>query len=130
MGKLLNKDILPDSLLTNITVTNDNGFNKYVLRSIFQLIDHKQVTVIVDLSLQSIATMKFICREATGEYIGQQKYEFNPYIFKKFLKKTFNSYIKDLADKDMVNPYDVVDLINKIRKNYTKVTPILSIGVD
>ena len=125
--KILSKDIVPDTIKTNITILNDNGLCSYILRVIFRLKDRSFVQTTIE-QVGVAGEMNFICREETGEYISHLKYEFNLYIFKKFLKKMFNSHIKDLSDKEMIDPYEVIDIINKIRNNYVKCTSVLSIG--
>ena len=126
MGKILIEDIKPESLLTHLNVLSSNEGTTYEIRVSFTLKTHEIVRVSFS-QYSGKALMDFCVRELTGDYKSHLIYEFAPGIMDRCLNKMFSECIKDVLGKGQVDNENLINVINKVRKNYIECTPVLNI---
>ena len=126
MSKLMESDIQRDSLIVNLNIKSSYEEDNYELRVCFSLKTGEIVRVVIN-NQGSIGKMDWCVRKATGDFISHLIYDFAIGIYNKFLKQTFSQHIKSLSNKHDYDRFEVIEIINKIRKNYYNCTPLINI---
>ena len=126
MSKLTLEDIKPDSILTHTHLLTSEGETSYEIRVCFTLKTGEIIRVTIGFAGYK-GQMDFCVRKTSGDYISHLVYRFTPGILKRYLKASFSKYIKDIANKSTYDNSDIIELINKIRKNYEECTPVLKL---
>lgn len=131
MSKLMMSDIEPDSMVYRLHIQGTEETIIY-LQACFTVNTGHVIRVMVH-NEGDTGFMNFCLRKKTGEYQTHLLYKFTPEIFNKYLRGAYSALIKNVSGKC---PYvqsgyadvQVLELINKIRKNYLQCTPILDIS--
>lgn len=122
MNKLSIEDIKPESLLTHLNILSSEEGTAYEIRGCFTLKTGEVVRVTFTRN-----QMDFCVRKPTGDYLCHLIYEFAPGIINRYLNKLFSAYIKDVLNKEKFDNTSIINVINKVRKNYIDCTPVLKL---